>query len=87
IVVVALTVSGTVASATLVSYSFSRFDWHGRDLLFGITLATMMLPAEVTLIPQYLLYKELGWLNSIRPLWIPAWFGGGAFNIFLLRQF
>lgn len=86
-VVVALTVTGTVISATLVSYAFSRFRWHGRDLLFGITLATMMLPAEVTLIPQYLLYKQLGWLNSIRPLWVPAWFGGSAFSIFLLRQF
>lgn len=87
IVVVALATSGTVISATLVAYSFARFRWHGRDLIFAITLATMMLPAEITLIPQYLLFKYLGWLNSIRPLWVPAWFGGGAFAIFLLRQF
>ncbi len=86
-IVVALATSGTVISATLVAYSFARFRWHGRDLIFAITLATMMLPAEVTLIPQYLLFKYLGWLNSIRPLWVPAWFGGGAFAIFLLRQF
>ena len=55
--------------------------------MFIVTLGTMMLPSEVTLIPQYILFKELGWLNSIRPLWVPAWFGGYAFNIFLLRQF
>ncbi len=87
VIVVALATLGTVVSATSVAYAFSRFRWHGRDIIFAITLATMMLPAEVTLIPQYLLFKYLGWLNSIRPLWVPAWFGGGAFTIFLLRQF
>ncbi|MBC7234418.1 MAG: carbohydrate ABC transporter permease [Chloroflexi bacterium] len=85
--VVALSVTGSVLSAALVGYSFARFRWRGRDLVFGITLATMMLPAEVTLIPTYLLFKYLGWLNSIKPLWVPAWFGGGAFAIFLFRQF
>lgn len=85
--VVALSVTGRVISATLVGYAFARFRWRGRDAIFGITLATMMLPAEVTLIPTYLLFKYLGWLNTIRPLWVPAWFGGGAFAIFLLRQF
>jgi ABC-type glycerol-3-phosphate transport system permease component len=85
--VVTLATLGNVLSATLVAYSFARFRWRGRDILFAITLATMMLPAEVTLIPQYLLYKQLGWLNTIRPLWVPAWLGGGAFSIFLLRQF
>lgn len=85
--VVTLSTLGNVLSATVVAYAFARFRWRGRDMLFAITLATMMLPAEVTLIPQYLLYKYLGWLNTIRPLWVPAWFGGGAFSIFLLRQF
>jgi len=85
--VVTLSTLGNVLSATIVAYSFARFRWRGRDILFAITLATMMLPAEVTLIPQYLLYKQLGWLNTIRPLWVPAWLGGGAFSIFLLRQF
>ena len=87
VVVVSLASLGNVTSATLVAYAFARFRWRGRDAIFAITLATMMLPAEVTLIPQYLLYKQLGWLNTIRPLWVPAWFGGGAFSIFLLRQF
>ena len=87
VVVVVLSTLGAVVSATFVAYSFARFQWPGRDIVFGITLATMMIPAEVTLIPQYLLYKYLKWLNSIKPLWVPAWFGGGAFLIFLLRQF
>ncbi len=82
-----LATTGTVVSATVVAYSFARFRYPGRDLLFMITLGTMMIPTEVTLIPQFLIFKQLEWLNTIRPLWIPAWFGGGAFNIFLLRQF
>jgi multiple sugar transport system permease protein len=86
-VVVVLTTSGIIISATLVAYSFSRFRWPGRDLIFAITLGTIMLPVEVTLIPKYILFKELGWLNTIYPLWVPAWFGGTAFAIFLLRQF
>ncbi len=87
VVVVCLVTGGVVVSATLVAYSFARFRWPGRDLLFAITLGTMMLPTEVTLIPKYILFKDLGWLNTIKPLWVPAWFGGGAFAIFLLRQF
>jgi multiple sugar transport system permease protein len=87
LVVVVLSTVGVLLSSAVVAYSFARFRYHGRDLLFLVTLSTMMLPAEVTLIPQYLLFKELGWLNSIKPLWVPAWFGGYAFNIFLLRQF
>jgi len=85
--VVVLSTAGAVISASIVAYSFARFRWRGRDIVFGITLATMILPSEVTLIPQYLLFKYLRWLDTIRPLWVPAWFGGGAFNIFLLRQF
>ncbi len=86
-IVVALTTTGVVTTSSLVAYSFARFRWHGRDLFFILILSTMMIPSEVTLIPQYIMFKEVGWLNSIKPLWIPAWFGGGAFNIFLMRQF
>lgn len=78
---------GTVISATLVGYGFARFRVPGREPFFYLTLATMMLPAEVTLIPTYLLFKELGWINTYLPLIVPAWLGGGAFNIFLIRQF
>ncbi len=78
---------GTIISATLVAYSFARFRYPGRDLFFFVTLATMMLPVEVTLIPTYLLFNKLGWIDTYHPLIIPSWLGGGAFNIFLMRQF
>jgi len=87
LMVVALSVSGGVISAVLVAYSFARFRWRGRDVIFAITLATMMIPNQVTQIPKYILYKHLGWLDTIKPLWVPSWFGGGAFSIFLIRQF
>jgi multiple sugar transport system permease protein len=85
-IVVASTL-GAVLTASLVAYSFARFRYRGRDVLFVITLGTLMLPAQVTLIPQYVLFHRLGWVNSPLPLWVPAWFGGGAFAIFLMRQF
>lgn len=79
-------VGGTLSSA-IVAYGFSRFRFPGRELFFFVTLATMMLPVEVTLIPTYLLFNKLRWLDTYYPLIIPAWLGGGAFNIFLMRQF
>ena len=85
--IVILRTAGVVISSCAVAYSFARFRYRGRDLLFVVTLGTMMLPSEVSLIPQYILFYRLGWINTIRPLWVPAWLGGGAFNIFLLRQF
>lgn len=85
--VVILTTLGTVLTASIVAYSFARFEYRGRDAFFMITLATMMLPTEVTLIPQFILFYKLGWIDTLRPLWVPSWFGGGAFAIFLVRQF
>ena len=87
VLIVILTSLGTLITASLVAYSFARFDYRGRDVLFMITLSTMMLPAQVTLIPQFVLFYKLGWVNTHLPLWVPHWFGGGAFAIFLLRQF
>lgn len=86
-IVVVLGTIGTVISASLVAYSFARFEYRGRNVLFMITLATMMLPAQVTLIPQFVLFHNLGWINTLLPLWVPLWFGGGGFAIFLMRQF
>lgn len=86
-VVTGLCLVGSLASSAIVGYSFARFRYPGRDLFFLITLSTMMLPVEVTLIPTYLMFSKIGWTNSIRPLVIPAFFGGGAFHIFLMRQF
>ena len=85
--VVTLSTIGTVLSASFVAYSFARFEYRGRDILFVITLATLMIPAQVTLIPQFVLFHKLGWINTLYPLWVPHWFGGGAFAIFLIRQF
>ena len=85
--VVALGTLGAVLSSSLVAYSFARFRYRGRDLIFVITLGTMMLPAQVTLIPQYIIWSKFGFVNSLYPLWLPQWFGGGAFFIFLMRQF
>jgi ABC-type glycerol-3-phosphate transport system permease component len=78
---------GSVLSAALVGYSFARFRYPGRDLIFMLTLSTLMLPIEVTLIPLYLLFNKIGWLDSYLPLIVPGYFGGGAFLIFLMRQF
>jgi multiple sugar transport system permease protein len=86
-IVTILTTIGTIITCAMVAYSFARFNYRGRDLLFTITLATMTLPAQVTLIPQFILFFKMGWVNTLEPLWVPAWFGGGAFGIFMLRQF
>ncbi len=85
--VTGLTIVGTVFSSSLVAYAFACLRWPGRNALFIVILVTMMLPMQVTMIPVFVLFKELGWLNSFKPLIVPAFFGGGAFNIFLLRQF
>lgn len=79
--------TGQVLSASLAGYAFARFRFPGRNVLFTITMATLLLPVYVTLIPQYLLFFKLGWLNTYYPLIVPFWFGGGAFFIFLFRQF
>ncbi len=86
-IIVVLGTVGTVVTASLVAYSFARFEYRGRNLLFIITLSTLMLPAQVTLIPQFVLFYNFGWVNTLLPLWVPLWFGGGAFAIFLMRQF
>lgn len=82
-----LSTVGVLVSSSLVGYAFARLKFRGRDRLFILLLSTMMLPGIVTMIPTYLLYKHLNWIDTFLPLWVPAWFGGGAFNIFLLRQF
>jgi multiple sugar transport system permease protein len=85
--IVAIALPGQVITASLCAYAFSRLRWPGRDVVFAVLLGTMMLPSTVTMIPIFIIFKTLGWLNSFYPLTVPAWFGGGAFNIFLLRQF
>ena len=84
--ITALSILGTVLTSSLVAYSFARLNWPGRDVLFGVLLATMMLPQAVTMVPVFLIFCQLGWVDTLRPLWVPS-FLGGAFAIFLLRQF
>lgn len=77
---------GTVVSSSVVAYAFARMRFVGRDLLFAITLATLLLPSVVTLIPTYVLFQRMGMVGTYAPLILPYFFGS-AFNIFLLRQF
>jgi ABC-type glycerol-3-phosphate transport system permease component len=79
--------AGQLASASLVAYGFARFRFPGRDALFMLVLSTLMLPPQVTLIPTFIIFRTLGWLDTYKPLIVPAYFGGGAFAIFLFRQF
>ena len=81
-----LSILGTLFSSSLVAYSFARLRWPGRDMLFVVLIATMMLPQAVTMIPVFLIFRALGWVDTLRPLWVPSFFAG-AFSVFLLRQF
>jgi multiple sugar transport system permease protein len=76
----------TLTSSTLVAYGFAKLRWPGRDILFYICIATMMIPWQVTMVPLFITFKNLDWINSYRPLIIPALFGHPYF-IFMLRQF
>lgn len=87
VVVATLNIVAEVIAAAAVAYGFSRFQFVGRNLLFVVLLSTMMLPIYVTIIPRFLLFRNLNWLDTLIPLVVPAFFGGSAFNIFLLRQF
>ncbi len=78
---------GQILSAAAVAFGFTRFRFPAREPLFFLVLSTMMLPWQVTIVPQFLLFRYLGWLNTFLPLIVPSFFGGGAFFIFLLRQF
>ncbi|MBX3117946.1 MAG: carbohydrate ABC transporter permease [Fimbriimonadaceae bacterium] len=86
LILVIFSVLGTLLSSSIVAYAFARLKFPGKNFLFALLLSTMMLPAAVTLLPQFLIFRSLGWIDTLYPLWVPAFFGS-AFNIFLLRQF
>lgn len=86
IIITVLGMTGTLLSSSLVAFAFARMRFRGRDVLFLLMLSTMMLPSQVTLVPLYILFSKLGWINTFLPLIVPQWFGS-AFNIFLLRQY
>ncbi|MBS1714630.1 MAG: carbohydrate ABC transporter permease [Armatimonadetes bacterium] len=83
---VVMNVAGALISGSLVAYAFARLRFPGKELLFTLMLSTMMLPAAVTLLPQFLIFRSLGWIDSLKPMWVTSWFAA-AFNVFLLRQF
>ncbi len=87
VMVTVITMIGTLLTSALCAYGFARLRFPGRDLIFMVLLSTLMLPYAVIMIPQYIMFKYLGWVDSYLPLTVPAYFGGGVFNIFLLRQF
>jgi multiple sugar transport system permease protein len=76
-----------LGSASLCAYGFARIDFPGKNFWFGVVLSTMMLPGIVLMIPTFVIFSRIHWVNTFLPLTVPAFFGGGAFNIFLLRQF
>jgi multiple sugar transport system permease protein len=86
LVVSVLGVTGTVLSNALVAYGFARLKWRGREAFFALTLATLMIPYPVLMVPLFGVFHALGWIGTLLPLWVPSFFGS-AFNIFLMRQF
>ncbi len=86
IFVTAVNIVGTLLSSTLVAYGFARLRFPGRNVLFVVLLATMMLPGQVTMIPLYVGFSKLGWVGTFKPLTVPSFFAN-PFNVFLLRQF
>ncbi len=87
LVITVLGTLGTTLSSALVAFAFARLRFPGRDALFILCLATLMVPSQVTMIPTFILFKTLGWYDTFYPLIVPAFLGGGAYNIFLMRQF
>lgn len=83
-------VIGTVISCSMVAYAFARLNWFGKNIFFIVLLATMMIPQQVTMIPLFILFNKIGWVNTFKPLIIPQFFAGGvegALYVFILRQF
>ena len=86
-IVTALAVTGNVVTSSLVAYGFARLNFPGKKFLFILLLSTIMLPDVILLVPQFILFRQFGWIDTLLPLVVPPFFGGGAFNIFLVRQF
>ena len=87
VLITVLAITGSLVSSTLVAYGFSRFSFPGRKILFVILLSTMMLPNHILIIPNFILFKYLGWINTYLPLTVPFFLGRSVFHIFLMRQF
>jgi multiple sugar transport system permease protein len=87
LIITLLNVIAVVSTSSLCAYGFARIRFRGRDFWFGVVVATILLPNVILLVPQFIIFTQLGWVDTFLPLVVPLFFGGGAFNIFLLRQF
>lgn len=87
LIIVVSNVAGAILSASLCAFSFSRLRWKGRDRVFMVILTSLMMPGIVTMIPTFVMWSKIGLTNSLIPLTVPIWFGGGVYNVFLFRQF
>lgn len=87
LMIIALSAVGVILSSSMCAFGFSKISFPGRDKIFIGVLSTMMIPGVVTMIPLYILYAKVGWINHLYPLWAPLWFGGGGMTIFLVRQY
>ncbi len=87
VIITSLSLFGRVLSGCIVGFSFARLRWPFRDFFFVVLLCTIMLPPQITMIPVFILFNKIGWVNTWLPLIVPNYFGGGVFNIFLMRQF
>ncbi len=86
-IIVSLNVIAVVFTSSFCAYGLARIRVPGRDVWFGVVLATLFLPTAILLVPNFMIFSKLGWVDTFLPLTVPQFFGGGAFNIFLLRQF
>jgi len=87
LLVTSAAVAGQVVTGAMAAYAFARLRWRGREVCFVLLLSRLMLPRQVTMVPQYVLFKWLGWVDGYKPLVVPFFLGGSAFYIFLLRQY
>lgn len=87
LIIVSLNVIAVVFSSSFCAYGFARLRFRGRDFWFGIVMATLFLPYAILIVPSFMIFSKLGWVDTFLPLVVPPFFGGGAFNIFLMRQF
>lgn len=87
VIVTIMCMIGELVTASMVAFAFARLRFRGKNFLFWLVLSSMMLPGQVTMIPIFILFKTLGWVDTLKPLILPSFLGGGAFYIFLLRQF
>lgn len=87
LIVCVLNIGGVCVMSTLTAFGLAKIKFKGKNLVFTLIMSTVLLPGTVTSIPLYIIYSKLQWTGTLIPLWVPMWFGGGAMNIFLVRQF